>query len=789
MIPNIVHFNYGLVEQKEDFLFVYYIAVLSCKIINNPDKIYFHYHYEPKGYWWEKIKYMVDMIKVIIPTNIGSKPLLKTAHKSDILRMNILKKYGGVYFDIDTICVRPYKDLLFNKFVIARETTTSGRNMGLCNAIMMSEPESDFISKWYKLYETYFNPNGWGEASIYLPSELATHIDNLTLLDTKYFLYPDWEVINLIFVNPFEIPDELITLHLWNHHSNHYLRNITNFEWVISNSHTLYGKLLINLLNKINKFSDNNIVDNEISKITPDYIINNLNYNNYMSINNLPNIFTKDNIKDHYMSCKEYNLIPSSIYKTDFILCDNIADKVFRLNYNLIDEININSNIENFSYKIEKTDTFIKIKLDKYDKNYHIQLVQNNKTDILYNLKNINNFYIFTDNLLFDKPIYNIIFNPIICIKGIKFNILNTYLSENEVLLKITRVDINSGWHHNLYIDVIYNNKSYYFYIGKSALNCINVILNVNNKIFDNPNDNENEETVIQIPKIIHMTWKNNPPKYVFEKWEKLNPNHTINFNNDNDCVLFLEKHFGSDITMLFNKIDEGMYKADLWRLCKLYIEGGVYADIDLIPYVPIDNLVKNDNTFYSCLSVNSKSIFQAFMITPPKNLLLLSFILSFIQNKVYQKHNGPTYDMYSCIEQNCNIPNIEANKEYMINTIKINIIIGPSIMNTKIIDLYYFPDDIEYNIYLNRNEYDDTFNFIIKDNKLYITRTGTNGGWGHNHSANIYINTTQYIYLFKEKCENNDWVNSYVLWNDLKIFDSRDLNYYNSKKNNTDWV
>ena len=77
MIPNIVHFNYGLMQQTEEFLFVYYVAVLSCKIINKPEKIFFHYHYEPKGQWWEKTKKLVDKssdypylyhIKVAIPS-------------------------------------------------------------------------------------------------------------------------------------------------------------------------------------------------------------------------------------------------------------------------------------------------------------------------------------------------------------------------------------------------------------------------------------------------------------------------------------------------------------------------------------------------------------------------------------------------------------------------------------------------------------------------------------------------------------------------------------------------
>lgn len=474
MISNIVHFNYGLTEQVDDFLFIYYIAVLSCKIINNPDKIFFHYHYEPKGIWWEKTKYMVDIIKVDIPLVLGNKSLLKTAHKSDILRMNILKKYGGVYLDIDTICVRPYRDLLFNKFVIAREITTSGKHMGLCNAIMMSEPESEFITNWYNIYEKYFNPEGWGEASIYLPSELSKHVKNLTILDTKSFLYPDWEVIHLIFVHPFDIPDELITLHLWNQYSNNYLKNIKNFDWIIDNSHTLYGKLLINILNKINKFSDNNLVESSLSKINSEYIINNFNNNNYNSINNLNNNLNKD----HYLLCKDYNLILSPLYKNDYILCENIASKVFKFNYNFTDDIIINSNIDNFSYNIEKKDTFFKVKLKKQDTNYHIQLRQNTQIDILYNLKDINEFYIFPNNIIFDNPINDIKFNTNICIKNIKFNILNKYISDTEILLKINRIDNDAGWHHNLYIDMIYNNKSYYFYVGKSSLNYMYVILN-----------------------------------------------------------------------------------------------------------------------------------------------------------------------------------------------------------------------------------------------------------------------------------------------------------------------
>lgn len=248
MIPNIVHFNYGLAEQVDDFLFVYYIAVLSCKTINNPDIIYFYYHYEPKGIWWEKTKLLVELIKVEIPTHIGMKPLKKIAHRSDILRLEILYKYGGIYLDIDTICVLPYTHLLTNTFVICEETTESGKKMGLCNAIMMSEPKCSFVKEWLDLYEHIFQPDGWQEASTFLPFALSLDY-NITILPSNTCLLPSWENINLIFSDDHNIHPELMILHYWNQHSISYIKLI-NWEWIHNNSHTLYSKLVMNVMKK-----------------------------------------------------------------------------------------------------------------------------------------------------------------------------------------------------------------------------------------------------------------------------------------------------------------------------------------------------------------------------------------------------------------------------------------------------------------------------------------------------------------------------------------------------------
>lgn len=64
-------------------------------------------------------------------------------------------------------------------------------------------------------------------------------------------------------------------------------------------------------------------------------------------------------------------------------------------------------------------------------------------------------------------------------------------------------------------------------------------------------------------------------------------------------------------IKNLFEEIEYGPYKCDFWRLCKLYINGGVYSDIDIEPLMSIDEIIKDNCDFYSCLALDRSSIFK----------------------------------------------------------------------------------------------------------------------------------------------------------------------------------
>jgi hypothetical protein len=287
----------------------------------------------------------------------------------------------------------------------------------------------------------------------------------------------------------------------------------------------------------------------------------------------------------------------------------------------------------------------------------------------------------------------------------------------------------------------------------------------------------------MDINKTIYMTYKKPIPMIVYKRWKNLNPSYNIELSLDNDCTTFLEQRINRFVSLLFNYIPIGMYKADLWRLCKLYINGGVYADVDLVPHLNIDTL-DDDITFYSCITPKEKSIFQAFIVnfSKPRNNLIFIFLLSFLINKPFQKPNGATYDMYECIKYNLDGVEPQPFVRYNLEEVKIKIVIGSSDKNIKIIKLYYFPPYINYKIQLKENASGDKFAFRIHNNMLFIKRIDMNIGWNYNHSLDICIPSKESIYLFEEYWEGSDLTTAAVKFGSNKILDSRDRNYVNNK-------
>ena len=123
------------------------------------------------------------------------------------------------------------------------------------------------------------------------------------------------------------------------------------------------------------------------------------------------------------------------------------------------------------------------------------------------------------------------------------------------------------------------------------------------------------------IPRILYMTAQSNSdvPPFVFENWRRLNPGLEIKFFDDQDCKTFLLRNFGQTHVEVFNRLIVGPLKASFFRICLLYVHGGYYADIDLEPLVPLENmtpLLKEDDhcDWFSCIGAEEETFFLAWM-------------------------------------------------------------------------------------------------------------------------------------------------------------------------------
>jgi hypothetical protein len=228
MIPKKIHFIYGLSEDygKMPFSFFHWAAIKSAKKMNPDYEIYYWYKNLPNSRYMDSLINDGIIFKEIevVPTHIFGNELCCVAHKADILRLEILNQIGGIYLDIDTITVKSFDELLDNKCVMARESI-EGIVDGLCNAVILAQPQTKFINVWYDSYRTFRsrgqNPNlpndYYVEHSVWKPLEIAKTIpDEITILPMQSFFYPDWrdESLHKLFNERLIFKDAYVH-HLW----------------------------------------------------------------------------------------------------------------------------------------------------------------------------------------------------------------------------------------------------------------------------------------------------------------------------------------------------------------------------------------------------------------------------------------------------------------------------------------------------------------------------------------------------------------------------------------------
>jgi mannosyltransferase OCH1-like enzyme len=146
------------------------------------------------------------------------------------------------------------------------------------------------------------------------------------------------------------------------------------------------------------------------------------------------------------------------------------------------------------------------------------------------------------------------------------------------------------------------------------------------------------------IPLTVYQTWctKNLPTKMreTIEFNKSQNPKFNFVLYDDNDCRDFIEKNFDKDVLEAYDALIPGAYKADLWRYCILYVNGGMYLDIKLKCVYGFKFIALTEKEYFPTdITTNeypndpNKGVYNAFMVSLPKNEKLLQAINKVVEN------------------------------------------------------------------------------------------------------------------------------------------------------------
>ncbi len=138
--------------------------------------------------------------------------------------------------------------------------------------------------------------------------------------------------------------------------------------------------------------------------------------------------------------------------------------------------------------------------------------------------------------------------------------------------------------------------------------------------------------TRVMIPLNFFQTWetKEISPRleYLTNLWKAHNPEFTYQLFDKDERAAFIKEHFDHAVYTAYMRIIPGALKADMWRYCVLYVNGGVYADIDTMCMNSLKTFIKNYE-FVATVDLNATksegehNVANAFIASVPRHPIL----------------------------------------------------------------------------------------------------------------------------------------------------------------------
>lgn len=184
---------------------------------------------------------------------------------------------------------------------------------------------------------------------------------------------------------------------------------------------------------------------------------------------------------------------------------------------------------------------------------------------------------------------------------------------------------------HKSYLDNIFQNKPLDFNLPIIMSNRIVPQLHV--------------KSPQKIPKIIHQTFETKCLPHGLAmaafSWINRNPDYEYKYYDDRDRRHFIKTNFDAKTLSAYDSLIPGAYRADFWRYCVIYIEGGVYIDIKMGALLPLDRVISSDIDLMIVNDTHDITLYNAFFAAIPKHPAVLRTIET-VTNRVLNKEYGP---------------------------------------------------------------------------------------------------------------------------------------------------
>lgn len=226
MIPKIIHFiNLG----PREFNLLHFLSIYSAYSINKPDQIYLYCdHIQKNNFYWN-ILTSLDIINVELVENTEYHKdiyLENYQYRADVLRLEKLIQRGGIYLDLDIICLKPFDYFLNNNLVLGVESSDNNEEIdiykinSITNAVILAEPYNKFIINWYNMIADNIQDKPWAYHAVVLPLNILKQ--NLDIYNP--LIVPSSHFIPFDFMETFILEEEInkeylikdsFTIHLW----------------------------------------------------------------------------------------------------------------------------------------------------------------------------------------------------------------------------------------------------------------------------------------------------------------------------------------------------------------------------------------------------------------------------------------------------------------------------------------------------------------------------------------------------------------------------------------------